>query len=273
MLAAGLIVFREMLEAALVISIVLAATRGVTGSRLFITGGAITGLAGAFLLALFAESLSDAMNGMGQEVFNAGVLAVAVLMLGWHTVWMSRHGREMAAEMRAVGSAVSAGSRPLSVLSVVVGVAVLREGAETVLFLYGILASDGDSLLVTVAGAGLGLVAGAAVGALLYAGLLAIPTRLLFGVTSWMVMLLAAGMAAQSVTFLSAAGVIDVNMDPVWDSSALLSEDSLPGRLLHTLIGYIDHPAWPQIIAYALTLAVIAGAARLVSRQTVRPAA
>lgn len=266
MLAAGLIVFREMLEAALVTGIILAATRGVAGSRLFISGGVILGLAGALVLALFAETLSDAMNGMGQELFNAAVLGLAVVMLAWHTIWMSRHGREMAAQMRAVGSAVSSGSRPLSVLSVVVGVAVLREGAETVLFLYGILASDGDSLMATAFGALLGVVAGAGVGALLYAGLVAIPTRLLFGVTTWMVTLLAAGMAAQMVTFLSAAGVLDVAMDPVWDSSGLLAEDSLPGRLLHTLIGYIDHPAWPQIIAYGLTLLVIAGAARLVAR-------
>lgn len=266
MLAAGLIVFREVLEAALITGIVLAATRGVAGSRLFIAGGIVTGLAGAVLLALFAESLSDAMNGMGQEVFNAAVLGVAVVMLAWHTIWMSRHGREMAAQMRAVGTAVSAGSRPLSVLSVVVGVAVLREGAETVLFLFGILASDGDSPLATAAGAALGLGAGIAVGAVLYAGLVAIPTRMLFSVTTGLVMLLAAGMAAQMVTFLSAAGVLDVAMDPVWDTSGLLAEDSVPGRLLHTLIGYSDHPAWPQLIAYGLTLAAIAGASRVVGR-------
>jgi high-affinity iron transporter len=266
MLAAGIIVFREVLEAALVTGIVLAATNGVPRSRLFVAAGIAAGLAGSLLLATFAGTLSQALEGMGQEVFNAAVLSLAVVMLGWHNVWMSKHGREMAAEMKAVGHAVSVGSRPLSVLGVVVGVAVLREGAETVLFLYGVIASGKDGLAATAAGCALGLAAGVAVGAVLYAGLVAIPTRMLFGVTSWMVTLLAAGMAAQAVAFLAAAGLWDTAVEPVWDTSAVLAEDSLPGRLLHTLVGYVDRPSLSQIVAYVLTLAGISLAGNWVGR-------
>src|SRR3546814_5741933 len=127
--------------------------------------------------------------------------------------------------------------RPLSVLAVIVGIAVLREGAETVLFLYGIIVgSSAETLPATFAGGLLGLVLGAAAGALLYLGLLRIPGRYLFSVTGAMVTLLAAGLAAQAVTFVAAAGLIDGIGPVLWDSSWLLSEGSIPGRLLHTLI-------------------------------------
>ena len=267
MLAAAVIVFREVLEAALIVGIVLAATRGVERSRIWIAAGVAAGLLGAVVLAASAQALSDALAGMGQEIFNAVVLLVAVVMLGWHTVWMNRHGREMALEMKSVGHAVSMGARPLSVLAVVVGVAVLREGGETVLFLYGVSASGGDGAMATGLGFGLGLAAGVAVGALLYAGLLAIPPRHLFGVTSWLVTLLAAGMAAQAVNYLAAAGVWEIATQPVWDTSAMLSEGSLPGRVAHTLVGYMDRPSASQIAAYGATLLVITGLTRVMGRR------
>ncbi len=268
MLAAAIIVFREVLEAALIIGIVLAATKGVDRSRAWIAAGVAAGLIGSAILAGSAEALSDALAGMGQEVFNASVLLVAVVMLGWHTIWMSTHGREMARDMKTVGHAVSMGAKPLSVLAVVVGVAVLREGGETVLFLYGVSAAGGDGVMATALGFGLGLAAGAAVGALLYAGLLIIPTRHLFSVTSWLVTLLAAGMAAQAVNYLAAAGILEIATQPLWDTSGLLSEGSLPGRIAHTLVGYMDRPSAGQILAYGATLLAITGLTRMASRTT-----
>ena len=67
-------------------------------------------------------------------------------MLTWHNAWMAGHGRELAREVRAVGTAVAEGDRPLTALAVVVGVAVLREGSEVVLFLYGIFATGGTTV-------------------------------------------------------------------------------------------------------------------------------
>jgi high-affinity iron transporter len=264
MLAAGIIVFREVLEAALIIGIVLAATRGVAGSRRWVAIGIGGGLSGAMVVAASADALSAALAGVGAELFNAAILLLAVTMLAWHNAWMSRHGREMVIAMKAVGHAVAMGARPLSVLAVVVGVAVLREGAETVLFLYGVATSGDEGVALTAMGCAIGLVTGAGVGGLLYFGLLAIPTRHLFAVTSGLVTLLAAGMAAQAVHFLGAAGVIETSADPVWDSSAILAEDSLPGRLLHTLVGYVDQPTAAQLAAYVVTLIAITAMARMV---------
>jgi high-affinity iron transporter len=253
MLGALVIVFREVLEAGLIIGIVMAATRGVAGRGRWINIGIAAGVLGAAVVAIFAGAISQAFEGAGQELFNASVLGIAVVMLMWHNAWMARHGREIAAEMRQVGTAVSEGSRPLTALAIVVGLAVLREGSEVVLFLYGIMASgtSGSALLL---GGLLGIAAGAAFTALTYFGLLAIPTRYIFSVTSWLIALLAAGMASQAVQFLNNAGLVVALDRRVWDTSWLLSEGSIFGRMLHALIGYTEQPTEMQILAYVGTL-------------------
>src|SRR5258707_5777948 len=167
MFGALIIVFREVIEAGLIIGIVLAATRGISGRGHWVAAGVLLGTLGAGIVALFAEAIANAFEGSGQELLNASVLGAAVVMLMWHTVWMARHGREMAAEMAAVGAAVSAGKRPMTALVVVVGLAVLREGSEVVLFLYGIFA-DGASGASLFIGCVLGLGVRAAVHALAY---------------------------------------------------------------------------------------------------------
>src|SRR4029079_16545721 len=121
MLGALLIVFREVLEAGLIVGIVMAATRGVPGRGLWITIGIAGGVIGAGLVAMFAGVISDAFQGSGQELFNAGVLGIAVVMLMWHNAWMDSPGRDTADEMRRVGTAVSEGSKPLTALAVVIG--------------------------------------------------------------------------------------------------------------------------------------------------------
>ena len=141
MLGALIIVFREVIEAGLIVGIVMAATRGVPDRSRWIMIGIGAGVLGAAIVAMFAGVISEAFQGAGQELFNASVLGVAVIMLMWHNAWMARHGREIADEMRRVGTAVSEGAKPLTALAIVVGLAVLREGSEVVLFLYGIMAS------------------------------------------------------------------------------------------------------------------------------------
>jgi high-affinity iron transporter len=274
MLGALIIVFREVLEAGLIVGIVMAATQGVAGRGRWIAIGIGAGVLGAAIVAAFAGVISEAFQGAGQELFNASVLGIAVVMLMWHNAWMARHGREIAADMRRVGHDVSEGAKPLTALAIVVGLAVLREGSEVVLFLYGIMAS-GTSGMSLLTGGVLGIAAGAAFTGLTYFGLLAIPNRYIFSVTSWLIALLAAGMAAQSVQFLNNAGVAEVLGRTMWDTSWLLSEGSILGRLLHTLIGYTERPTELQLVAYIATLlamALLMRIARYQPRQRVAPA-
>ena len=257
MISTLIIVFREILEAGLIVGIVLAATRGVRRSRRWIAGGIVAGIAGSAIVASFTGAIASAFSGVGQEILNAAVLALAAVMLTVHNVWMARHGRQLASEMREAGEQVRSGVRSLAALAIVVGIAVLREGSEVVLFLYGIVAAGGTTAADLLGGGVIGIIAGVAVSALTFFGLLIIPVRYLFVTTSAMIAFLAAGMAAQCVFFLEQAGISPGLTATAWDSSALLSETSWKGRILHTLIGYSDQPSVMQVIVYVLMLAAI----------------
>ena len=263
MLASLLIVFREVIEAGLIVGIVLAATKGVPHRARWVAYGVGAGLLGACLVAGFAGEIAALFEGSGAELFNAGILLLAVGMLTWHNVWMARHGREIAAGVRRIGAAVVTGERTLSALAVVVGVAVLREGSEVVLFLTGVASQGGSSVAALLTGGALGLGAGAALSALIYFGLLAIPMHRLFAVTTGLITLLAAGMAAQAILFIQQGGYLQMLTSTVWDTSWLLPQDSILGRLLHTLIGYSDAPNGAQLFFYILTVSVIVGLMRL----------
>ncbi|MGZ5660857.1 MAG: FTR1 family iron permease, partial [Usitatibacter sp.] len=226
MLGTALIVFREVLEAALIIGIVAAATRGIPSRERWIGAGIGLGLLGSLLVAGGAEAISKLAEGMGQELFNAAILGVAVVMLAWHNIWMAIHGREMSRNARNVSHEIRSGSKELSVLAVVVAVAVLREGAETVLFLYGVAISGNAAAGPMAIGAAIGLVGGVAVGWFLFAGLLRIPLKWFFSATSFLVLLLAAGMAAQAARFLIQADVLPALASPVWDTSGIVSNSS-----------------------------------------------
>jgi high-affinity iron transporter len=260
MLAVAIIVFREVVEAALVVGVVLAASRGVRGRTAWISGGIAAGILGAMLVAAFTGEIANALNGVGQEIFNATILFAAVAMLGMHNVWMGRHGRDMADEASSTASAVRAGTRPLAALGLVVALAVLREGSEIVLFVYGIAAAQGTGIAAVAVGGILGLAAGAATGAAIYLGLVSVPVRHLFRLTSVIILLLAAGMAAQGAAFLMQADLAPSLGEALWDTSRILTEQSLPGQLLHVLVGYVARPAGIQVLAYGVTLLVIGGA-------------
>ncbi len=256
MLGTALLVFREVLEAALIVSVVYAATRGVAGRGPWIGSGIAIGILGAMFVAASAGVIASAVSGLGQEVFNASILFAAVLMIGWHVVWMASHGRELSAQMKAVGSDVSMGNKPLALLLIVVAVAVLREGSEAVLFVYA-QAANGSDWLSLVGGVTAGILGGVAMGLALYLGLLRIPMRHFFTATNWLLLLVAAGMAAQAAHFLVQADLLPALGARLWDTSSLLSDRSLLGQTLHALIGYDARPAGIQLAFYVVTAGLL----------------
>jgi high-affinity iron transporter len=264
MWAVALLVFREVLEAALIVSVVAAATRGVPRRGWFVGGGIALGIFGAVLVALSADLLAAAFSGVGQELFNAGVLLAAVLMIGWHVLWMSSHGRELSRQMQVLGNAVHRGASSLGLLLAVVALAVLREGSEVVLFLYGMRAGGAEHLW---AGLSIGVVAGAALGFALYAGLLRIPVRHFFGATNAMLVLLAAGLASTAARYLIQANLLPAWGQQLWDSSWLLGNGSLLGQTAHILVGYDAQPSGMQLVFYAMTMLALWLGARLLQRQ------
>ena len=262
MFGTAIIVFRETLEAALFVGIMAAATRGLAGRSRWLTAGVLAGSAGALALAAGAEQISALADGVGQDLVNASILALALAMLTWHCVWVSNHGARAAAEARALGSSFKQGQRAPWALMIVVALSVLREGAETVLFVAGY--ATGSGLTGTLTGALAGVLSGSAIGALIYLGLSRVPMQRMFAVTNTLILLLAASIASQLARALSQAGLINVWGQPLWDTSRVLRMDSPVGTLAHALVGYDAQPSGLQLAFYALALLVIVSGSRWV---------
>lgn len=262
MLATFIILFREFLEISIILSLILAATRGVAGRGRWVLLGIGGGLTGAALVAVFADRIAEALEGAGQEVFNAGVLLVAVAMIIWTVVWMKTHARALVHKIHAVGKAVSEGERPLYSVAVIVALSMWREGAEIVLFMTGLLSTSQEPASSVLLGGAAGMALAGAIGAALYLGLITLSMKHLFSVTGWLLALLACGMSAQAAGYLAQAGFIPELISPLWDSGWLLAQDSLPGRILHALLGYTERPSAMQLLWYLGTLALILGLLR-----------
>lgn len=260
MLGSAIIVFRETLEAALIIGIIAAATRNLPSRNFWLLVGIGAGVVGSLIVASLTGKISELAEGTGQELFNAGILGLAALMLAWHNIWMARHGMQLARDAKQLGQDVVSGTREMSTLSLVIALAILREGSETALFLYGLLAGGDETLATVLGGGAIGLLVGALAGYGLYEGFLRIPARLFFAATSGLILLLAASMSSQAARFLVQADLLPSLANPLWDTSWLLDNSSLLGRFLHTLVGYEAMPSGIQVIFYlgALTL-ILAG--------------
>lgn len=273
MFAAALIVFRESLEAALFVGIVAAATRGLLGRGRWLGTGVAFGVLGAMVLAAMAPHVSDWFDGLGQDMINIVVLSIALAMLLWHCIWVAAHSKEMAMEARRLGESVQQGQRKPWALVTAVALAVLREGAETVLFIAGAVTggntTPAEIALAVVIGVGLG----AGAGAIIYAGLARVPTRHIFAVTNVLIAILAGSIASQLVKSLAQAGLLERWTSPVWDTSNLLAPDSALGTLLHALVGYDATPSAAQLMSYVAVLALIYIGTRLMRRPAPSPRA
>ena len=268
MFGSSIIVFRESLEAALLIGIIAASTRGVAHRDRWLAIGITAGVAGSFVVAWLTESIAEMAGGSGQEFFKAGVLGVAVLMIGWHNIWMASHSKEMTSKAKGIGAEVRSGAQELSAIAIAIALTVLREGSEAALFVEGMLASTPNSTSAVLLGALIGLVAGSALGLVTYFGLLRIPLRRFFSVTSGLLLLLSAGLASQMAKFLIQADLIPSLATPLWDTSWLLPVSSRLGNALYILLGYEDKPTGMQVIFYLTTFIFIAAASSWVQRRS-----
>ncbi|MFC5498844.1 FTR1 family protein [Caenimonas terrae] len=273
MFATALIVFRETLEAALFVGIVAAATRGLAGRARWLASGVAAGVLGALALAAGADQVSALADGIGQDLVNVGILSLALVMLAWHCIWVSTHGREMSMDAKQLGSSVRDGSRGPRALTVAVALAVLREGAETVLFVAGLATGAATDTHSMVLAAALGLAAGVLLGLLIYLGLSRVKPQHLFAVTNVLIVVLAAAIASQLARALAQSGLVELWSAPVWDSSRLLATESPLGILLHALAGYDATPSGLQLAFYVATLLVIGLATRQVRRHVHHDAA
>lgn len=268
MFGSAIIVFRESLEAALLIGIIAASTRGLAERNKWLAIGITAGIAGSLVVAWLTEAIAEMAGGSGQELFKASVLGLAVLMIGWHNIWMASHSREMTNKAKSMGAEIRSGAQELSAIAIVIALTVLREGSEAALFVQGMIASAPNSTGAVLLGVLVGLLAGGGLGVITYAGLLRIPLRRFFSVTSGLLLLLSAGLASQMAKFLIQADWLPPLASPLWDTSWLLSVNSRLGSALYLLLGYEDKPTGMQVIFYATTFICIAAGSSWVRQRS-----
>lgn len=270
MFSIAIVIFREVLEIALILGVLLAATKGLPKRSPWVWLGLVAGIAGSIVIAMFADAIAQVCGGMGQEMMNAAILFIAAFLIAWTVLWMTKHGRELTQHFKQVGKAVISGKRPMYTLAFVVALSVLREGAEIVMFTYSAIVTGGKVYQLVMGGL-LGTCAGVAVGMAIYYGLMKVPTRQIFTVTSWLLIFLVAGMMAQGFGFLAAAGKVPELIPTIWDTSRFVAQDSTLGKVMHALLGYTERPSGIQMLIYCLTIIGL-GVALKINSQVQAPA-
>jgi high-affinity iron transporter len=248
-----IIVLREVLEAALMISVLLAASRLLRLRTGWLGGALLLGGVGATAYGLQLERISELLGGVGQEVANAGLQFIVFIALLICLFLIVRKYQQLAGPH---------GALPLA-MAIAVSVAIAREGAEILVYVSGFV--QAEHLIANVGvGSVIGACIGLSAGVLLYYVLLMLPPRRSRIVIQALLALIGAGMSAQATRLLIQADWLSVE-GALWDTSAVLSEDSIAGQLLYALIGYEASPSTIEVIVYAGSL-LLMGAAVMSAR-------
>ena len=264
MFGTGLIVFRETLEAALFVGIIAAATRGVPHRMRWLWLGMVAGVVGSTVLASTMGEISTWADGIGQDIVAAVILSIALPMLAWHCIWVSSRPSVMVEQAKRMGVSAAQGRQTLWALAIAVALSVLREGAETVLFVAGLSVRANESQAELVLSTLLGLGLGGLLGWLMYAGLGRVKPQRLFVITNTLILLLAGSLASQLAKTVNQAGWVDWLGDRAWDISGVISNDSVLGMLLHGVFGYESSPTQLQLLFYLSSTFLIWASAKQV---------
>ena len=247
-----IIVLREGFEAALLVGLVYTYLEKIGARQHFhyVTAGAALGAGASMLLGVAVTLFSGPLIDLGPDVIGAAIMLIAAGVLTWHGWWMQKHAREMQGHLQRQIAAAHAQQR-FWLVGAIAFIGVFREGAETVLFLWGLLleAAGGHRGWRVVAGGALGLVGAILLGALVFRGARRLSVRRFFMATSVLVLFLAAGLFSAGVGRLQGLGALPQEA-PAWDTSEWLDDHGLIGSLLSGLLGYRARPTASEVMAY-----------------------
>ena len=253
--ATFVVVLREGFEAALLLGIVYAylAQIGHAESRRWVTLGGGLAVLASVVMGIGVSALSGTLADIGPDVIAMVVIFGAVTLLTWHGWWMGRHARELRGDLQRRVDAAHA-SQQLWMVGLIAFTGVFREGAETVLFLWGLLAQleDTSGWAAFIGGVG-GLVGAGILGWLVFQGGRRLSVQRFFTVTSVVILFVAAGLFSSGIGRLQAFGVLPAG-DPLWDTTWLLDDHRSVGGFLAGLIGYRARPSGLEVAGYLLYL-------------------
>lgn len=261
----AIVVFREILEISLIIGILSAATKEISGRGKWIIGGLTLGAIISITLAFFTDTISESLDGAGQEFFNGLILLSAAFMISWTVIWMQKHAKSLSGELKKLSNSVKSGKKPLYALLIVVLLSSLREGLEIVLFTYSYYIS-GTPITNVILGLIIGALSGGLIGFLLYLGILKAFGKYFFTVTTWLLVFLSSGIAAQGVGFWVNANLLPALKNPLFDLSDFLPQTELVGRLLNIFLGYMDKPSGMQVIFYLSNLIILTAGLKIAKK-------
>ncbi|WP_322033170.1 FTR1 family iron permease [Paraburkholderia sp. J76] len=249
------IVWRESVEALLVVGILYAwlkngdadARRGVP----YLWGGVALGILAAIALGAALVGFTEVLSGDAQDYFQTGMVLVACVLIVQMVLWMKKHGRTLKREME---ESLEKSTRDANWwgVTILVALAIAREGSETVIFLYGLGFGqsghvDASQYLAVLIGLALAFLTFY----LLQLGGKIFSWRHFFRITEIMLLFLGAGLFQTGVDKLIDKEILPTMIDQVWNSSAILDDSSTFGALVATLTGYRAHPALMNLVAYA----------------------
>lgn len=249
------VIWRETVEALLVVGILNAwlgqreaAERRV--GRRWLWGGVGAGLIGAIAFAFLLIAAGDVLGDEGQEYFQTAIVLVAAALIVQMVVWMRRHGRTLRSELHGSLDKQAASANWIGVF-VLAFLAVMREGSEAAVFLYGTMASAAAAPLVSLLAVALGLLGAVATYGLLQFGGRVLSWRAFFRMTEAMLLFLAAALLLTGVDHLISLGFVPPIIPRLWDTSRLLSDSGALGGLVAGFTGYRAKPALVEILVYA----------------------
>ena len=254
MLATFVITWRETIEAALIVGILLAYLKKIGHQHefKFIFGGTLLAILASGLFAGFSGLITYLLQGIRQDIFDALILLTAVAVLTYMVVWMHHNAKEIKGELLSKADEALA-RHHLWALGTLAFVGVFREGVETVLFLWGLLLQAGPEVDVPlqVLGGLLGVALGIVMAWVFFKGFGHLDLKIFFKFTGILLLFIAAGMLSSAGGRLVMGGLLPPLIEPFWDTSWLLSERSLFGSLVSGLFGYRSRPSLMEVLLYA----------------------
>lgn len=255
----AIVVFRECLEISLLLGVILAITKPIANSRIYIILGACAGVVLAAIFALFTRRIAANFGEVGDEIFGSFVILLTAVIINWTVVWMQGYSAKIRKNLSTLSENIVAGLTSKLILVSVVATTILREGAEIILFIYSITSAGTLTSTQYLIGLGVGALSGVIVGTIMYLGLLKYSGRYIFKISTILLTLVAAGLAAEAAGILTSCGVIHAYSQELWNTAWLIDNKSIVGKLLKLTIGYDARPNALQVIFYvgSITMTLI----------------